>query len=167
MNLVLTGFMGTGKTAVGRLVAEKLGWQFFDTDEIIEAEVGVKIAEIFAKKGEPYFRELETKTIRLLALLDNTVISCGGGVVLRPENMDELERSGTIVCLTASPEKILERTKGDTRPLLAVKDPLSKITEMQKAREPYYKRCRLMVDTTELPPEAVAEKIMKQLSNES
>ena len=161
MNLAITGFMGTGKSVAGKIVAEKLGWQFFDTDEIIEEEVEIKISEIFAKKGEPYFRDLETKTIKLLSLLDKAVISCGGGVVLRPENMDELEKKGVIVCLTASPEKILERTKGNARPLLAVKDPLSKIKELLKAREQYYKRCSLTIDTSNLSPEQAAEMIIK------
>src|SRR3989339_348567 len=153
MNLVLTGFMGTGKSAVGKIVAEKLGWQYFDTDQIIEEETDCKITEIFAKKGEPYFRDLETKTVKLLCMLYKSVISCGGGVELRSENMDELERTGVVVCLTASPETIFERTKGDTRPLLQVKDPLAKINEMIAARMPHYRRCRLMIDTTGLTPE--------------
>ena len=140
MNLAITGFMGTGKSAVGKLVAQKLGWQFFDIDAIIEEETGIKISEIFAKKGEPYFRELETRAVKLLAVLDKAVISCGGGIVLKAENMDELEKNGRVVCLTASPEKILQRTKGSTRPLLAVKDPLSKIKELLESREQYYKR---------------------------
>jgi shikimate kinase len=166
MNIVLTGFMGTGKTAVGKMVANKLGWQFFDTDEIIEEEIGMKISGIFANKGEPYFRELETKTVRLLALLDKAVISCGGGVVLRAENMDELEKKGYVVCLTASPEVILERTRGETRPLLKVKNPLQKIREMLQIREPYYKRCKLMIDTSSVSIEQAAGMIMKEVAEQ-
>jgi len=165
MNIALTGFMGTGKSAVGKLVAAKLGWQFFDIDEIIEQETGFKIPEIFAKKGEPYFRELETKTVRLLSLLDKSVISCGGGIVLRMENMDELEKTCIIVCLKASPEKILERTKGSDRPLLSVKDPLSKIQEMLKLREPFYKRCKFSIDTSNITKEEVTENIINYLPN--
>lgn len=161
MNLILTGFMGTGKTAVGKIVAKKLGWQFFDTDEIIEQETDLSISKIFANKGEPYFRELETKTIKLLCVLYKSVISCGGGAVLNEDNMEELENCGVVVCLTASPEAILERTKGEARPLLQVKDPVTKIYELLKAREKYYKRCRLMIDTTNLTPEQVADKIIE------
>jgi shikimate kinase len=160
MNLVITGFMGTGKSVVGKIVAQKLGWQFFDTDEIIEQETGIKIPDIFARKGEPYFRDLETKTAKLLSLLYKSVISCGGGMVLKSENMDELERTGVVVCLAANPETILERTKESGRPLLAVKDPLAKIKEMLRAREQFYKRCRLLIDTSALSPEQVADKII-------
>jgi shikimate kinase len=160
MNLVLTGFMGTGKSAVGMIIAKKLGWHFFDIDQIIEEEVGVKIPEIFAKKGEPYFREVETKAIKLISMLDESVISCGGGVVLKEENMDELEKNGVIVCLTASVAKIIERTKGVNRPLLNVKNPGEKIREMLKKREPFYKRCRLMIDTTEFSAEDIADQII-------
>ena len=160
MNVVLTGFMGTGKSAVGKILAKKLGWQYFDIDQIIEDEVGIKISEIFAKKGEPYFREVESSAVKLLAMLDDVVISCGGGVVLKSENMDELEKKGVIVCLTASVDKILQRTKGESRPLLNVKNPAEKVREMLKKREPYYKRCRLMIDTTEYSAEDVAEQII-------
>jgi shikimate kinase len=152
--------MGTGKSAVGKIIAKKLGWQFFDVDQIIEEEVGVKISEIFEKKGEPYFREVETSAIKLLSILDEAVISCGGGAVLKAENMDELEKKGVVVCLTASAAKILERTKGDRRPLLNVKNPAEKIKEMLKKREPYYKRCRLMIDTTEFSAKDIAEQIL-------
>jgi shikimate kinase len=160
MNIALTGFMGTGKSAVGKLVAEKLGWQFFDTDEIIEQETGSKISEIFAKKGELYFRELETKTIKLLTVLDKTVISCGGGVVLKAENMDELEKCCLIICLTAGPEIILERTKGSSRPLLSVKEPLLKIKEMLKTREPFYKRAKFTIDTSKLSVQDTVKEII-------
>ena len=160
-NIILVGFMGTGKSVVGKLLAKKLNMDFVESDEMIEIREKMPIKDIFEKKGEPYFRELETKAVKLLSVLDKAVISCGGGVVLRPENMDELEKKGVIVCLTASPEKILERTKGNARPLLAVKDPLSKIKELLKAREQYYKRCSLTIDTSNLSPEQAAEMIIK------
>ena len=161
MNIVLTGFMGTGKSAVGKILAKKLGWEFFDIDQIIEEEVEIKISEIFAKKGEAYFREVESKAVKLLSMLDQAVISCGGGVVLRADNMDELEHNGVVICLTANTEAILERTKGDNRPLLKVPNPAEKIKDMVKTREPYYKRCKLMIDTSDFSAEEVAEEILR------
>lgn len=161
MNIVLTGFMGTGKSAVGMLLAKKLGWQYFDTDTMIEKDVGYPISQIFAKDGEKFFRDVEAKAVRLVALLDKAVISCGGGVVLRKDNMQELEKNGMVVCLTATPEKIYERTKDDaSRPLLRSDDPLSKIKEIMELRKDFYGRCGLIVDTTNLTTEQVADKIL-------
>lgn len=162
MNIVLIGFMGTGKSETGRLLAKKLCWQFFDTDDMIEREVGMKIPQIFAKHGEPYFREAEAKAIGLVSLLDKTVISCGGGAVTRKENMDELEKNGLVICLTASPEVILERTKKNIdRPLLQVKNPLSRIRELLAERRKYYQRCTITIDTTNILPAQVVELILK------
>jgi shikimate kinase len=96
--------MGTGKSEVGALLAQRLGWQFFDTDTMIEEQVGMSVSDIFARRGEKHFRDTETAAIRLVSLMDKTVIACGGGAVLRKENMDELERNGVVVCLTATPE---------------------------------------------------------------
>ena len=161
MNIVLTGFMGTGKSFVGKTLARKLGWDFYDTDEMIEKDVGMSIADIFARKGEPHFRDLETKAIRLLAVLDKAVIACGGGAVLRRENMEELKKKGVIVCLTASPEKIYERTKTvRSRPLLDVSDPVAKIKELLDFRKEYYNCCHLIVDTTDLTVAQITEKIL-------
>jgi shikimate kinase len=161
MNIAVTGFMGTGKSVVGKALAKKLGWEFFDTDSMIEAETGVSISEIFARRGEPYFRDLETETIRLLCLLEKTVISCGGGAVLRPENMEELESSSVIICLTATPEIIFERVKNDVnRPLLQGNDPQKKIRELLEQRKEQYKRCHIMIDTGPLSIEATVEKIL-------
>ncbi|MFH1367895.1 MAG: shikimate kinase [Elusimicrobiota bacterium] len=161
MNIVLTGFMGTGKSYVGMLLAKKLGWQFYDTDAMIEKDVGYSINEIFAKKGEPYFRDVESKAVRLVAILDKVVIACGGGVVLRKENMQELGKNGVVVCLTATPEKIYERTKYDTtRPLLKTDDPVLKIRELLDFRKEYYGKCGLIVDTSDITPEQVTEKIL-------
>ena len=89
MNIVLTGFMATGKSAVGKLLAQRLGYAFFDTDEMIEKQTGHTIADLFAKGGEPPFRELEAQTVALVSLMDRAVIATGGGVPLRKSNMDE------------------------------------------------------------------------------
>lgn len=161
MNIVLTGFMGTGKSAVGKLLAKRLGWQFFDTDEVVEKDTKLKISDIFNNKGEPYFREVETKAIKLVSLLDKSVIACGGGVVLRLENMDELEKNGVIVCLNAAPEKILSRTSiNNDRPLLKTPDRLSKIIGLLKERESFYKRCHIQIDTDNFSVEQIADKIL-------
>ncbi|MCX5781873.1 MAG: shikimate kinase [Elusimicrobia bacterium] len=161
MNIVLTGFMGTGKSEVGKLLAEKLGRQFFDIDEIIEKETRMKISSIFKNKGEPYFRDLETKTIKLVSLQNEAVIACGGGAVLRTENMYELEKTGIIVCLTATPEKIFERVKNEKhRPLLKEKNLLLNIKEILQKREEHYKRCFVSVDTTNSSPAEVARTIL-------
>jgi shikimate kinase len=161
MNIILTGFMGTGKSAVGKLLAERLGWEFFDTDDIIQNETGFSIATIFAKKGEAHFRALEAKAVALLGLLDKAVIACGGGVVLNSQNMDELEKNGIVVCLTAAPEVIFERVKNDTgRPLLKTKEPLQKMRDLLSERESCYRRCHVTLDTGKLSIIDVVEKIL-------
>ena len=158
MNIALIGFMATGKTSVGKELARLRGMHYSDTDALIEQEAGITISEIFNRYGEKYFRDLETKIISQSVQLDNQVITLGGGAVLRPENMDVLERNSIIVCLTATPEVIYERVKDDTtRPLLQVPDPQAKIRELLTQRAPYYQRCNLMVDTSELTiPQIVA-----------
>jgi len=165
MNIVLTGMMGTGKTAVGKKVAQKLNMEYISTDEIIEKDVGISIPRIFEKKGEPYFRDVESKAIKCVAMLDNLVIDTGGGVVQRSENMEELERNGVIICLTASPETILERTsRTNYRPLLNVDDRKDEIRKLLKKRKQFYKRCSRMIDTSHKGIEEVANEIIKFLS---
>ncbi len=163
MNLALTGFMGTGKTAVGRLLAGRLAWQFIDIDAEIEKLVGIKISDIFAKKGEPYFRNAETNAIKLVSLLNHAVIATGGGAVLRPENMTALETTGQIVCLRASVETICERVKNDTnRPLLQVPDPKKKIEEMLSSRARAYSHCTFAVDTDGKTVEKIVDEIIEK-----
>lgn len=160
MNIVLTGFMGTGKTIVGLLVAQKLGWKYIDVDNTIEKERGCSISEIFAEHGETHFRSIEAEAIKKLCSMDKIVLSCGGGAVLKKENITNLEKNGIIVCLKASAEAIYDRVKKDrSRPLLQVEDPLSKIKDMLKAREPFYKRCSFSVDTTSKTPAEITEAI--------
>jgi shikimate kinase len=162
MKIVLIGFMGTGKTTVGKILAERLGVPFFDTDEMIEDATGLTIAQIFEKAGEPDFRRLESETIRLVGAVDKAVIATGGGAPLRENNMRELERNGIVVLLTASPETILERVKAaiGARPLLKGKDPLVAVNELLREREEAYGRCRHVVATDGLLPAAVAERVL-------
>lgn len=160
-NIILAGFMGTGKTAVGRLIAEKLGWEFLELDDIIEKKEGTSIREIFEKKGEPYFRKLEKDVVKETSQKKGVIISAGGGAVIDEENFKNLKKSGVIICLEASPGVILERTKGITaRPLLNVPDPKKKIEGLLKKREPYYKKADFCINTDNLTVEQVAEKIM-------
>jgi shikimate kinase len=159
-NIILTGFMGTGKTAVGKELARLLNMRLVDVDTEIERSRKMKITDIFRDFGEPYFRDVETEMIRELARTKNTVISTGGGAVLRAENMEVLRETGVIFCLFADPETIISRTGGSKdRPLLNVEDPLAKINELFQARMPLYKKAGIAIDTNGKTPLDVAEEI--------
>lgn len=163
-NIVFTGFMGAGKSSVGRKLAERLGMSVVDTDELIERSAGMRISEIFAKFGEQRFRELEKKAVAEASKLENHVIITGGGVVLKEENMKNLRRNGVIVYLHARPGVIYSRIKHEShRPLLQVKEPMKKIKELLEYRAPYYANNDFMVDTSELTVEQVVEEILKRL----
>lgn len=160
-NIVLTGFMGTGKTEVGRILSRKLGYLLVDADTEIEKEQGMTITEIFKQYGEPKFRDIESNVIKRLSEMKNAIISTGGGAVLRQENMDNLRKNGIIVCLTASPKTILKRTSNNNdRPLLQVESPLQKIKELLEFRRPYYEKADIMIDTEGKSPLQVAEEII-------
>ncbi len=163
-NIVLTGFMGTGKTAVARELSSIIGIRIVDMDSEIEKEHGVTINEIFAKYGEKRFREIETEMAKKVSEQNGVVISTGGGVVLKEENIDYLRQNGHVVCLTASAEVILERTgRSNERPLLNVDDPLTKIKDLLEYRMPFYRNADIMIDTDKKTPRQVAEEIIKDL----
>lgn len=148
-NIVLVGFMGTGKTSVGRRLAMQLRMRYVDTDDIIEQDSGRRISNIFEEDGEPAFRDLESEAVRKAAKLYNHIISTGGGVVLRDANMEALKRGGIIFCLTATPEEIYRRVRHQThRPLLQTPDALAKIRSMLEERCPYYAEADYTVRTT-------------------
>ena len=127
-NIVLVGFMGTGKSVVGKRLAVKLKRDFVELDELIEKKENMPIKDIFEKKGEPYFRQVEKEVVKEASQRKNIVISAGGGAIIDEENFKNLKNSGTIICLKASPETILRRTKDlKTRPLLNVSDPKKQI----------------------------------------
>ena len=148
-NIVLVGFMGTGKTSVGRRLASQLRMRYVDTDDIIEQDNGRRISNIFEEDGEPTFRDLESEAVRKASKLYNHVIATGGGVVLRETNMEALKQSGIIFCLTATPEEIYRRVRHQThRPLLQTADALAKIRSMLKERHAYYAEADYMVRTT-------------------
>lgn len=148
-NIVLVGFMGTGKTSVGRRLASQLRMRYVDTDDIVEKDSRRRISDIFAEDGEPAFRDLESEAVRKVSALRDYVISTGGGVVLRDANMTELKRSGIVFCLTATAEEIYKRVGHQThRPLLQTPDPLAKIQEMLTERHVYYAEADHIVRTT-------------------
>ncbi len=160
-NIVLFGFMGTGKTAVGQRLAETLGLVFTDMDDVIVERAGKSIPEIFADDGETRFREIERAVVQALAGRDGLVIATGGGVVLNPGNVSDLGRSGLLVCLQATPEVILSRVAHDTnRPLLAVDDKLGRIRALLAARQSLYDALPHQVDTTPLTQEGVVAQIV-------
>src|SRR5271167_4649210 len=128
VNIALIGFMGTGKTSVGRLVADQLHFDYLDTDELIQAQTGRSITDIFAKDGEPAFRALEEKVVAELASRAKTVIATGGGLPVNPKNLASLKSHSLVVCLWSSPDKIWERVRHQGhRPLLHDKNPQGKI----------------------------------------
>lgn len=148
MNIVLTGFMGTGKSAVGRKLAERLGMDFIDMDEMIEEKADITISEIFERFGEAHFRGLENQTVRSLDGSDGKVIATGGGTILNPENLSALKSLGPIICLTATPETIYGRVRHKThRPLLEVPDPVGRIGELLKMRQPHYDKADYHIPT--------------------
>jgi shikimate kinase len=159
-NIILVGFMGTGKSVVGKKLATKLNRDFVELDDMIETREKMPIKDIFEKKGEPYFRLV----VKEAARRKNIVISAGGGAIVDEENFKNLKNSGTIICLKASPETILKRTIGlKTRPLLNVQDPKKKIEELLKKREPYYNKADFSINTDNLSIGSIVLKIMSLL----
>lgn len=164
LNLSLIGFMGTGKSSVGRFAAEQLGFTFLDTDEMIEERTGKTITQIFAQHGEPVFRALEKDLLKDLATREQLVISTGGGLAANTENVASLKCHSLVVCLWASPEAIWERVKGQThRPLLQAPDPLAKIRELLSVREPFYRQADVLVNTEQRSIKEVAQHVIYQL----
>ncbi len=167
-SIALIGFMGTGKTAVGKALAARLGKEFVETDALIESLVGKSIPEIFQQDGEIAFRELEIEIIKRIAIKDNSVIACGGGIVLNKINIDRLAQKCIIINLKAAPSVIAGRTSGDRddRPLLAVSDRLAQIKELLKYRRPYYQRASdIEINTSRLSIKTVVNKIVEELES--
>ena len=161
-NIVLVGFMGTGKTAVGKRLAAVLNKDFYDTDQEVEAVTNMTIPQLFAKFGEIRFRSEEQLAIKRLAQKENCVIATGGSMVLNKENIELLAEKGIIICLSAHPQVILERVKRrNNRPLLLKKrDLYETIVELMKQREELYKDADYYIDTSNLDFHEVIEKIL-------
>lgn len=155
--------MGTGKSTIGRMIADDLKFKFLDTDHLIEARTGKTISQIFADNGEKTFRELEREVVNELAASEKTVIAAGGGLAANQENLDSLKTHALVVCLWAAPEKIWERVKHQThRPLLHDPDPLEKIRALLAAREPYYRQADALVNTEMRSMKEVAQHVLHQ-----
>ena len=161
-NIVLVGFMGTGKTTVGQLLAKQTGMPLVDMDTLIEERTGKTITDIFAEEGETYFRALEREMVQELATREGQVISTGGGIVLNSDNIADFEKTGLVVCLLANAETVLDRVRHDTtRPLLAG-DKETKIIQLLETRKPLYEAITHKIDTTGRPsPEPTATEIIK------
>jgi shikimate kinase len=159
--IILTGFMGAGKSTVGRILASRLGYTFIDTDNCIVDREGCSITDIFAGKGESYFREVEREVLACELKQDNQVISTGGGAVISSENRRMMRRSGYVVNLNATPDSILARLGQEAeRPLLQGAKNIEYIEKMLSEREPYYADSDIRIDTSGKNVEDVVREIL-------
>lgn len=168
-NIALIGFMGTGKSEVGRRLAERLGKTFLEMDDLIVERSEKPITVIFEEDGEEAFRRLEREVTKEVAAREDVVIACGGGVVLDEANVENLKKSSVLLLLRASPEVILERVSRDdeTRPLLNVPDKMERIRSLLGFRQPFYlKAADHVVDTSGLEPDEIADQILELLKGE-
>jgi len=165
-NVILVGFMGAGKSSVGRLLARRLGRCFVETDDMITAHEGRSIPEIFAERGEAHFRALEEEAVRLLALKSGDVIATGGGLYCRDGRPQALKALGTVVWLAGDFDVLYERAhRAGDRPMLAGRA-RDDVEALYRAREPYYRQADLTVDTTAIGPDQVADRVLLALRRE-
>jgi shikimate kinase len=167
MNIILTGFMGTGKTTVGKRLAKRLDWRFVDVDELVEATAKMPIPRIFAERSEAVFRRLERRCIGRVVRGHQQVIATGGGAFVDPQSRSRLRVSGPVICLTAKPRAILNRVgrKLEERPLLRGSEhPLSTIRRLLSQRAKAYAQADLTIDTSDLSIDEVTERLWQQLS---
>ncbi len=165
-NIAIIGFMGSGKTTVGKILAARMEWNFFDLDRIIELSEGRTINDIFRDDGERYFRDVETKIIiKTISNNKDCIFACGGGAVLRKENMYAVKKKCCIVYLAVSAEEAAARLDGSTeRPLIQDRDPKSKISGLLKKRLGYYEKyAEISIRNETLTPEEAAEKIINKI----
>lgn len=158
--IALTGFMGTGKTSVGRRLADRLGWSFVDTDVMIETREKRSVTDIFAAEGEAYFRAREREAIAEASSRERTVVATGGGALLDERNFELLERNAVLVCLSATPDAILARTSGHGRPLLEGEDRGARVRRLLAERAAVYGKVAHQVDTSGLSVDQVVDRVL-------
>ena len=165
-SIVLIGFMGTGKSSVGRRLATNRGWPRLDTDALIASALGMRISEIFQRLGQERFRDEEGKILENIDVAQPAVIITGGGAILRPENAARLHALGTVVCLTADVPTLLERLgRRSERPLLQTEDPKATVESLLRERAPLYQGAAdFTIDTTGLSHDEVATKIEEAIA---
>lgn len=161
-NIVLTGFMGTGKSTIGKQVARELGYRFIDMDSLLEIRQGCSIRTIFAAEGEAYFRNLESELCRELAMWRGYVIATGGGALVNEDNRLTFEKANLVICLDCNPEALWERlSSAENRPMLDGDDPKARLFELLAARRPAYDQITHHVDTSWRPVEEVVADISR------
>lgn len=166
-NLSLVGFMGSGKSTCAKRLSEILSMETFSTDQIIVSREKRAITEIFETDGEEYFRKIEKQVVKEISLMEGVIIDCGGGVILNPENVENLKNNGIVVYIHSDPEFIYDCIKGSTqRPILNVADPLLKIKELLNYRMPFYQKANYRVDGTKKSIESICDKIVEIYKNE-
>ncbi len=160
-NIILTGFMGTGKSSVGKMLAKETGYLYCDLDAMIVEQIGMTINEIFAIHGEAFFRDLEADAVKQVSSAARLVVATGGGAVIREENRALLRKSGVVVNLEASLEEIYNRLSNDSeRPLFNDRKSPGKLAELLEQREPYYADADIRIDTTGRKVEDVVQEIL-------
>lgn len=161
-SIFLVGFMGSGKTRVGKLLAKRLGWNWIDLDHVIVEEAGKSIPEIFTHEGEDGFRKREREVLTSFLHTENYVISCGGGIITVPQNLEDLVRQPRSLCLRITPETVFRRVGNDPRrPLLQGKDPYARIQELMALREPFYERFKNFVQVDKLRTAVIVNRIIE------
>lgn len=166
-NIIITGFMGTGKSIVAEELARKLRMEFIDMDQIIEERQELTISDIFARYGENYFREQENKLVKELSRKENMVIATGGGTLISSDNNRILNQKGKVICLYADSQTIYNRVKRkNDRPLLNGENILDKINHLLKERKKIYANVKWKIDTTNFTTQEVVDKIINLLKLE-
>ena len=167
--IYLIGPMGSGKSTVGRALAQRMGYEFVDADDFLVDRIGKSIPDIFAEEGESKFRDYEAECLGELAGKSNIVVATGGGVVLRPANRALMKNAGAVIYIYADIDILLSRTAGDTgRPLLQTEDRRGRLTQIFEERKPLYREAaNICIDTTHLDTEAVVTTLLEQLQSQN
>lgn len=166
-NIVLIGFMGSGKSFVSKRLSTELKRPFFSTDTWIEQRESSPIAKIFAEKGEGYFRKLEREAVKEISLKEGLIIDCGGGIVLNPANLADLKKTGILFYLKASAEFLFKNIqKSKDRPLMNTENPFVKIRELLETRKPYYEEAQYIIDADYKTIDEITEAILKVIIHE-